>query len=90
MEDGKAQEALANATGKAGTVAEGAANQLKGTAQDLYGQAMDGPANVADAARETVSSLERILRTTIEQQPYTAVAIALGIGWLLGRAHRPL
>jgi hypothetical protein len=26
----------------------------------------------------------------IEQQPYTAVAIALGVGWLLGRMHRPL
>jgi ElaB/YqjD/DUF883 family membrane-anchored ribosome-binding protein len=30
------------------------------------------------------------LRNTIEQQPYTAVAIALGLGWLLGRSHRPL
>jgi hypothetical protein len=39
---------------------------------------------VADAARETGSSFERVLRTTIEQQPYTAVAIALGISWLLG------
>jgi hypothetical protein len=26
----------------------------------------------------------------IEQQPYTAVAIALGLGWLLGRSHRPV
>ena len=30
------------------------------------------------------------LRNTIETQPYTAVAIALGLGWLLGRLHRPL
>jgi ElaB/YqjD/DUF883 family membrane-anchored ribosome-binding protein len=30
------------------------------------------------------------LRDTIETQPYTAVFVALGIGWLLGRMHRPL
>jgi len=26
----------------------------------------------------------------IETRPYTAVAVALGLGWLLGRTHRPL
>jgi hypothetical protein len=30
------------------------------------------------------------LRTTIETQPYTTAIAALGIGWLLGRMHRPL
>ena len=35
-------------------------------------------------------SFERALKNTVETQPYTAVAIALGIGWLLGRMHRPL
>jgi hypothetical protein len=42
-----------------------------------------------DAARQTAGSLERAVRNTIETQPYTAVAIALGLGWLLGRTHRP-
>ena len=42
------------------------------------------------AARKTAGSFERALKNTIETQPYTAVAIALGIGWLLGRMHRPL
>ena len=41
-------------------------------------------------ARYTTSSLEDVVRDTIENQPYTAVAIALGLGWLLGRRHRPL
>jgi hypothetical protein len=27
---------------------------------------------------------------TIEAQPYTTALAALGIGWLLGRMHRPL
>ncbi len=35
-------------------------------------------------------SFEARLRTVIEEQPYTAVAIALALGWLLGRTHRPL
>jgi uncharacterized protein YjbJ (UPF0337 family) len=87
---GKAQEAFGQATGQTKTEAEGMVNQLKGTAQDLYGQARDNAADVAGAAREAGSSFERSLRNTIEQQPYTAVAIALGLGWLLGRSHRPL
>ena len=49
--------------------------------------------NVADAAstaaRETASSFERAVRQLIENQPYTALAIGVGIGWLLGRLHRP-
>ena len=73
---------------------DGIANQVKGTAQDLYGQARDGASQIADdtvaAARRTASSFESSLRDTIETQPYTAVFVALGIGWLLGRMHRPL
>ena len=71
------------ATGDAHASAEGLANQAVGTAQDLYGQA-------ADTARESATSLDRWLRHTIETQPYTSALIALGIGWLLGRMHRPL
>lgn len=87
---GKAQEGLGRATGDAKAEAEGIVNQASGAAQDLYGQARDTASDAATAAREAGSSLERLLRNTIEQQPYTAVAIALGIGWLLGRTHRPL
>ena len=51
--------------------------------QDLHGQAVD-------SASRTAGSFERALRNTIEKQPYTAVAIALGLAWLFGRTHRPL
>jgi uncharacterized protein YjbJ (UPF0337 family) len=91
---GKVQEGFGRATGDVRMQAEGMANELKGRAQDLYGQARERAADVAvdmaDAAREAGSSSERILRKTIEQQPYTAVAIALGLAWLLGRSHRPV
>ena len=42
------------------------------------------------AARKTADSFETALRDVIESQPYTAVGVALAVGWLLGRMHRPL
>ena len=66
-------------------------------AEDLYGRGRDSASQVADAAgrsmkvaRNTASSLRDGVRNTIETEPYTAVVIALGLGWLLGRTHRPL
>ena len=73
--------------------AEGLVREIKGAAEDVYGQARDSAAHVAnsaaDALSQTTNSFERLLRRTIETQPYTAVLIGVGIGWLLGRSHRP-
>jgi uncharacterized protein YjbJ (UPF0337 family) len=80
---GKIEEGAGALVGDAKTQLQGKLNQATGAAQDLYGQA-------ADAARDTATGFEQWLRTTIETQPYTAAAVALGIGWLLGRMHRPL
>ena len=41
------------------------------------------------AAKRTADSFLDALRDTIESQPYTAVIIAFGLGWLWGRMHRP-
>ena len=79
---GKIQEGVGRATGDTKTKAEGLMNQAAGTAQDLYGQ-------TADAARQTATTLDAWLRNSIETQPYTTAVVALGIGWLLGRMHRP-
>jgi len=87
---GKVQESFGRATGDAETEAMGIANQLTGTAQDLYGQARDSASEMAGAVRNSASSLETTLRNFIENQPYTAVAIAAGLGWLFGRTHRPM
>jgi ElaB/YqjD/DUF883 family membrane-anchored ribosome-binding protein len=74
--------------------AHGVADEVSDAAQNLYGQAVDSASQAADAtakaARKTAGSFEKALRNTVENQPYTAVAIALGIGWFLGRMHRPL
>ena len=82
------------ALGDAKKQASGVASAITDAAEDVYGQARESAADVLDtahtAARKTVGSFEQAIRNTIETQPYTAAAIAFGIGWLLGRMHRPL
>jgi len=82
--------AFGDARKQAGSVADDAAD----AAQELYEHARDSAADVAGsanrAARRTVGSFEGALRNAIETQPYAAVVVALGLGWLFGRMHRPL
>ena len=87
---GKVQEGFGRVTGDVETQAKGIANQIGGSAQDLYGQARDNASEVAGAVRDGASNLELNIRNFIENQPYTAVGIAVGLGWLLGRTHRPM
>ena len=87
---GKIEEGFAGVTGDIKTQASGAAKQVSGAAQDMYGHARDIASDAVGTARDTASSFEKMLRNTIETQPYTSAFIALGVGWLLGRMHRPL
>ena len=80
---GRVQEGVGSIAGDAKTRVEDAMNEAAGTAQQMYGQ-------TADVARQTVTTLDAWLRNAIETQPYTSAIVALGIGWLLGRTHRPL
>jgi ElaB/YqjD/DUF883 family membrane-anchored ribosome-binding protein len=81
------------AFGDAKKQAAGVAGEASDAVQDLYGQAAESASDVADsakkAARKTAGSFEKALRNTIENEPYTSVLIALGLGWLIGRMHRP-
>ena len=86
---GKLEEGFDRVTGDTKTQAAGVAKQVSGAAQDMYGQARDAASDAAGTARDTASSFEKMLRNTLETQPYTSVFVALGIGWLLGRMHRP-
>src|SRR5262245_30091000 len=86
---GKAEEGFGRATGDVKTQLQGKARQLEGDLQDMVGQARDKAADAADAVRESASEMDDFIRKTIEQRPYTTAAIALGIGFLIGRfAHR--
>jgi uncharacterized protein YjbJ (UPF0337 family) len=85
---GRMEEGLGRATGDVKTQVEGKAKQSEGAVQDAYGQVKETASDAVQAIRETASGAEDFLRTTIEERPYTAAAIALGIGYLIGRFSR--
>jgi uncharacterized protein YjbJ (UPF0337 family) len=87
---GNVEEGFGRATDDTKSQVQGVIDQAQGTAENLYGQAKDAASDAAEGARKAEISFEDTLRHTIETKPYTAVAIALGLGWLLGRTHRPL
>jgi uncharacterized protein YjbJ (UPF0337 family) len=93
---GRVEQGFGRATGDVKTEVEGKFKQATGAAQDVYGQAKDAAGEaygqakdtVGDAARsvqEQAAPLEEFLRNAIESRPYTSVAVALGIGWFIGR-----
>jgi ElaB/YqjD/DUF883 family membrane-anchored ribosome-binding protein len=71
-------------------------NQAAGSAQALYGQARDAACQgvkavqetsekAAETAREQASGLEQTIRSSMNERPLMTAAVALGVGWLLGR-----
>ena len=87
---GKIEEGFGRATGDTASQIRGVFEQAQGGAERLYGEAKEAASEAAQGVRAAAVSFEDVIRTTIEERPYTAAAIALGIGWLLGRTHRPL
>ena len=87
---GKVEHGFGRVTADTETQVQGMLDQAQGAAEKFYGQAKDAASDAAEGVRKTAVSFEDTLRNTIEDRPYTAVAIALGLGWLIGRTHRPL
>ncbi len=62
-------------------------------AADAVTETAESASEAAQAANEMVQqaadSLGDALKDWIEHNPYAAVAIAFGLGWLYGRRHRP-
>jgi uncharacterized protein YjbJ (UPF0337 family) len=85
---GKLEEGLGRAAGDIKNQVEGAVKQAAGTAQDLYGQARETAGAAAAVVRQRAGSFEQTVRESVETRPYTAVAIALAIGWFVGRLGR--
>src|SRR6185295_5758614 len=52
---------------------------------EAYGQAKDAVGDAARSVQEHAAPLEEFLRNTIESRPYTSVAVALSLGWFIGR-----
>ncbi len=67
---GRVQRKVGEAVGDTKTQADGLYNQAAGTAQQMWGQAQDATDQVSGA---------------IKAQPLVAAAIAVGIGYILGR-----
>lgn len=86
---GKAEEGFGRATGDAKTRVQGQMRQAEGSIQDLYGQAVDSASDTIEAVKLMPASVDDSIRHYIESNPYTTAAIALGVGWLIGRSHRP-
>jgi uncharacterized protein YjbJ (UPF0337 family) len=85
---GKIEEGLGRATGDLKSQVEGKMQQAAGAAQELFGQARDSAGEAAAVVRRQASGLEETIRETIETRPYTAVAVALALGWFVGRVGR--
>ena len=67
----------------------GQRQQAEDSVQDLYGQAKDAAGEAINAVGKMPASLEDTIRHYIQNRPYTTAAIALALGWLIGRSHRP-
>ena len=65
----------------------GQTQQAEESVKDLYGQAKDAAGEAIHAVGKMPASLE--IRHYIQNRPYTTAAIALALGWLIGRSHRP-
>lgn len=85
---GKLEEGLGQATGDVKSQLEGTMNQGAGAAQELYGQARESAGDAAAMVGRQAVGFEKWLHETIETKPYTAVALALAAGWLIGRMGR--
>ncbi len=83
------EEGVGRVTGDTKTQAHSRLKQADNSVRGLYGQAKDSAGDSIDAVRKMPGSVEDNIRHYIENRPYTTVAIALALGWLIGRSHRP-
>lgn len=85
---GKLEEGLGRAAGDVKMQLQGAANQAKGAAQDVYGHVREAAGEATTTVQRQARSLEGTIRENVETRPYTAVAVALALGWVIGRMGR--
>jgi uncharacterized protein YjbJ (UPF0337 family) len=85
---GKVEETIGRVTGDAATRLEGKAKQVEGAVQDFYGQAKDKAVDAAETVRDSIGEADDVVRDTIAHHPYASAAVALGIGFLIGRMAR--
>ena len=85
---GQAEAAYGRAAGDVRHELQGKARQAEGAVEELYGQVKDQAGRAAETVGEGISRADDFLGDLIEHRPYTAAAVALGIGFLIGRFGR--
>jgi len=87
---GKVQEGVGKVTGDTKTEVQGVMNQAAGAVQEAYGKTVDAAMEGAQTVKNATAAGHDFLKTFVEENPHTAVAIAMGIGLFIGyTAHRP-
>jgi uncharacterized protein YjbJ (UPF0337 family) len=79
--EGKVQEGLGSAAGDTDATFQGKVESA--------GDAVNAMKYASASVEDTISNYEDTISNYIENNPYKTVAIALGLGWLIGRSHRP-
>jgi uncharacterized protein YjbJ (UPF0337 family) len=86
---GKVQEGFGKVTGDTKTEVQGLVNQAAGAVQGVYGNAIDAAAEGAQTVKDAAVAGHDTVKKFVEENPHTAVAIAMGIGLFIGySAHR--
>ena len=83
---GKVQEGVGKVTGDTTTEVKGVMNQAAGAVQDAYGKTADAAMEGSQSVKEAAIEGHDIVRKFVEDNPHTATAIALGIGFFIGYA----
>jgi uncharacterized protein YjbJ (UPF0337 family) len=86
---GTAQEGFGKTTGETRSETKGVMDQAAVAVQDAYGKTMDAASEGAQIVKEAAIQGHDTVRRLVENNPYSAIAIALGIGLIIGyAAHR--
>jgi uncharacterized protein YjbJ (UPF0337 family) len=67
---------------------EGKVEEIAGVAGELYDHAKDAAQEAVNVVKKHAGPMDDILRKTIEESPYTAVFLALCLGWFVGHVGR--
>ena len=81
-------DALNNFAGTAGKQARRGYKQARANAEQAMDDMTERGSAMMDAAQDAASSIEESLEEVITQRPLATVAVALGIGFLIGVTWR--
>ena len=81
-------DALNNFAGTAGKQARRGYRQARANAEQAVDEMSERGSAMMDAAQDAASSIEETLEDAITQRPLATVAVALGIGFLIGVTWR--